>query len=103
MGSSHGRSRYGGGRGQQAQEITIEALTGQVLKKFDLYAIVITQAAAYMKHVKDAAQKSPAAIASAQLSSHVFKDGATHEEYIRVFMNFVEFIVINSRSITLNF
>ena len=37
----------------QAQEITIESLIGQILKKVDLYQHVIAQATSYMNKVKE--------------------------------------------------
>jgi len=54
FGSSHGsRQRYGMKNNNQAQEITIESLIGQILKKVDLYQHVIAQATSYMNKVKE--------------------------------------------------
>ena len=51
--SQGGRQKYGMKNSQQAAEITIESLIGQILKKVDLYQHVIAQATAYMYKVKD--------------------------------------------------
>ena len=137
-----GRQRYGAKNSHHAQEITIESLIGQILKKVDLHQHVIAQAAAYMNIVKaiksseaqniagsgprgqssssgrnsqsridSSASKiqeneGPATIGTTnqiQPGQLTFKNNILHDDYIRVFMNFVEFIVINSRSITLQF
>ena len=78
-------------------------MIAQILTDFDLYKSVISNAASYMEIVRTEMRQLKEDNKQVDCRTHIFSGLTQHEEYIKTLVGFLEFLVINSRSITLRF
>ncbi len=82
--------------------MTVQLVLAEILKKYDVFSLILGNLTQYLTQSSEIKQKMTTPVAADKLSQMNLASFVTHEDFIDEVMNFIQFVIIYSKS-TLSF